>query len=87
MFDHTRSINPRKIDKIHRKTLEHSPYSPDLSPRDYHMFGPLEEELGNHHFDDDDDAIGYSGDQIHSLTMELKNFRFVGKNVWKQEII
>jgi len=26
--------------------LEHPPYSPDLSPCDYHMFGPLKEALG-----------------------------------------
>jgi histone-lysine N-methyltransferase SETMAR len=32
---------------------EHPPYSPDLSPCDYHMFGPLKEALRPQRFDDD----------------------------------
>lgn len=40
--------------KIRSETLEHSTYSPDVSPCDYHIFGPLKEELGVHHFDDDE---------------------------------
>ena len=47
-------LTQEKLDKIHWKTSEHPPYSPDLSPRDYHMFGPLREELGGRHFDGDD---------------------------------
>ena len=47
-------INPRKIGQnFLGKTLKHPPYSPDLSPYNYHMFGPLKGELGGHHFDDD----------------------------------
>jgi histone-lysine N-methyltransferase SETMAR len=33
--------------------LEHPPYSQDLSPCDYHMFGPFKEALGRQHFDND----------------------------------
>ena len=51
---HTVSLSREKLDEIHWKTLKHPPYSPDPSPREYHMFGPLKEELGGHHFDDDD---------------------------------
>ena len=51
---HTAALTQEKLDKIHQKTLEHPPYSPDLSLRDYNMFRPLEDELGGHHFDDDD---------------------------------
>ena len=50
---HTAALKREKLDEIHWKTLEHPPYSPDPSPRDYHMFGLLKEELGGHHFDDD----------------------------------
>ena len=36
-------------------TLPHPPYSPDLAPSDYHLFGPLKAELrGIYHQDDDD---------------------------------
>ena len=40
---HTTALIQVKLDKIHWKTQEHPPYSPDLSPRDYHMFGPIKE--------------------------------------------
>lgn len=33
--------------------LEHPAYSPDLSPCDYHLFGPLKEALGGQRFDSD----------------------------------
>jgi hypothetical protein len=33
--------------------LEHPLYSPELSPCDCHMFGPLKEALGGQRFDDD----------------------------------
>ena len=36
---HTAALTREKLDKIHRKTLEHPPYSPNLSLCDYHMFG------------------------------------------------
>jgi hypothetical protein len=31
-------------------TLPHLPYSPDLTPSDYHMFGPLKEAMGGKKF-------------------------------------
>ncbi|EFN74649.1 Histone-lysine N-methyltransferase SETMAR, partial [Camponotus floridanus] len=51
---HTAALTREKLNKIYWSTLEHPPYSPDLSPCDYHMFGPLKEELGGHRFDDDE---------------------------------
>ena len=51
---HTAALTREKLDKIHRKTLEHPPYSPDQSPRVYNMFESLKEELGGRHVDDDD---------------------------------
>jgi len=38
---------------------DHSPYSPDLSPSDYHLFLHLKKFLGGKRFDDDDlkDAV------------------------------
>ncbi|GBN44126.1 hypothetical protein AVEN_274998-1 [Araneus ventricosus] len=34
--------------------LQHPPYSPDLSPSDFHLFGPLKQHLGDKHFAYDD---------------------------------
>ena len=44
----TAALTREKLDEIRCKTLEHPLYGPDLSRRDYHVFGPLE-ELGGHH--------------------------------------
>ena len=34
--------------------LPHPPYSPDLAQSDFHLFGPLKEFLGGHHFSSDE---------------------------------
>jgi histone-lysine N-methyltransferase SETMAR len=36
--------------------MEHAPYSPDLAPSDYHVFGPLKKFLAGQRFISDDDA-------------------------------
>ena len=33
--------------------LPHTPYSPELAPSDFHLFGPMNVGLGGHHFPDD----------------------------------
>jgi len=64
-FDHKGRVlflqdNARAEYTAHRSTctlqqlgwevLPHSPYSPDLAPGDFHLFGPLKEFLGGQHF-------------------------------------
>ena len=36
------------------EVLQHPPYSPDLSPSDFHFFGPLKHHLSGERFPDDD---------------------------------
>jgi hypothetical protein len=36
------------------EALEHPPYSPDLAPSDFHLFGPLKHYLSAEHFPDDE---------------------------------
>ena len=38
------------------EVLPHPPYSPDLAPSDFHLFGPLKEFLGDQHFSTDDEV-------------------------------
>lgn len=38
------------------QVLKHPPYSPDLAPSDYHLFGPLKRGLAGKHFDCDDEV-------------------------------
>ena len=89
---HTAALTREKLDKIQWKTPEHPPYSPDLSSHDYHMYGPLKEELG-HHFDGDDDVKTFVRNGLRTRQDSffddgIKNFRFGAKNMWiKEEII
>ena len=39
---------------MHWKTLDHPPYSPVLSPCDFHMFRPLKAKLGGKQFETND---------------------------------
>ena len=36
------------------EVLQHPPYSQDLAPSDFHLFGPLKQHLSGKHFPDDD---------------------------------
>jgi len=36
------------------EVLQHPPCSPDLAPRDFHVFGPLKQHISGEHFPDDD---------------------------------
>ncbi|KAK9728956.1 hypothetical protein QE152_g16930 [Popillia japonica] len=55
MMGHAQLHKPKtNCTKLFDKRREYLPFSRDLSPSDYHMFGPVKEELGGHHFDDDE---------------------------------
>ena len=41
---------------IANKILPHPPYSPDLAPSDYHLFGPMKKMLGGLRFTSDLEA-------------------------------
>lgn len=51
---HTAAATQQKLVEMNWKTLDHPPYSPDLSPCDFHMFGPLKEALGGKRFETND---------------------------------
>ena len=43
---HSATLTQEKLAQMYWTALEHPPYSPDLSPCNYHMFAPLKEALG-----------------------------------------
>lgn len=51
---HTAAVTQAKLMEIYWETLEHPPYSPDLSPCDFHMFGPLKDALGGKRFENNE---------------------------------
>ena len=52
---HTSGQTRETIDSLGWTTLPHPPYSPDLAPSDYHLFGPLKRHLKGTYHDDDDE--------------------------------
>jgi histone-lysine N-methyltransferase SETMAR len=43
---HTALATQERIQQLQWELLEHPPYSPDLAPTDFHLFGPLKNHLG-----------------------------------------
>ena len=50
---HTAEVTRRKWKEMKWTLLDHPPYSPDLPPCDFHLFGPLKEILDDKRFQDD----------------------------------
>jgi histone-lysine N-methyltransferase SETMAR len=53
---HTTQATKERIQELQCELLEHPPYSPDLAPSDFHLFGTLKNHLGGKRFADDDDV-------------------------------
>ena len=50
---HTAARTMAKIEQLGWEVLVHPPYSPDLAPSDYHLFGPLKSHMRGNHFNTD----------------------------------
>jgi histone-lysine N-methyltransferase SETMAR len=53
-WPHTAHATVAKIKDLHFQCLPHPPYSPDLEPSDFHVFGALEGELSGRKFRSDE---------------------------------
>ena len=62
-----KALTEEKVAQLHWTALQHPPYGPDLSPCDYHMFGPLKGALGGQRFDD--------GEQVKNFVRNLLQTR------------
>jgi hypothetical protein len=51
--------------KLKWDVLPHPPYSPDLAPSDYHLFGPMKRILGGKRFWNNDEVIAAVQSWIH----------------------
>lgn len=56
---HTAALTRENLEQLGWEVLEHPPYSPDLSPCDFHVFAPLKEALGGQRFDSDAEVEAY----------------------------
>ena len=48
---HTARLTLEKIEKMGWEVLPHPPYSPDLAPSDYHLFGFVKNQMRSHHYE------------------------------------
>jgi histone-lysine N-methyltransferase SETMAR len=54
---HTSLRTREDITKLQWTVLSHPPYSPDLAPSDYHLFGHLKDAIRGKRFEDDEEVI------------------------------
>jgi histone-lysine N-methyltransferase SETMAR len=54
---HTSAHTVDTLQKLRFEVLKHPPYSPDLAPSDFHLFGPLKAAFGRGRFTSDEGAI------------------------------
>jgi hypothetical protein len=53
---HTARTTQGRIQAVQWELLEYPPYRPDLAPNDFHLFGLLNNHLGDKRFADDEKA-------------------------------
>ena len=53
---HTANLVRDKLQRFGWKTLQHPPYSPDLSPCDFHIFGDLKKDIRGRRFHSDEEV-------------------------------
>jgi len=88
---HTARTTVATITDLRFECLPHPPYSPDLAPSDFHMFGPLKEAMGGKKFHSDEEVRHAVHEWLRRLPKELflKEFmHFVSAgglalNVWE----
>jgi histone-lysine N-methyltransferase SETMAR len=54
---HTAALTMATLLKLKWDVLPHPPYSPDLAPSDYHLFGPIKRVLGSKRLRNNDEVI------------------------------
>jgi histone-lysine N-methyltransferase SETMAR len=68
---HTNRATKDRIQELQPELLEHPPYSPDLAPTDFHLFGLIKTHLGGKCFADDEEV----GTEVRKcLRQQSKNF-------------
>jgi transposase len=54
---HVSLLTTEAITKLSWTVLPHPPYSPDLAPSDYHLFGKLKDSIRGTKFEDDGSLV------------------------------
>jgi histone-lysine N-methyltransferase SETMAR len=87
-WPHTARSTVATIQDLSYDCLPHPPYSPDLVPVDFHVFGPLKEAMGSKSFRSDEDVQQAVHECLRSQPKDFfflevsMYFRSAGTLVW-----
>jgi hypothetical protein len=65
---HIARVTTYLINKFGWDTVTHPPYSPDMSPSDYHLFPELKKHLGGTHFRTEEELSSRRGGRVLRFT-------------------
>jgi len=68
---HTACSTVAKIQDLSFECFLHPPYSPDLAPSDFHVFGPLKQTMGGKSFRSDEEVQQAVHEWLHSQPKEF----------------
>jgi len=68
---HTACTTVATMTDMHFECLPHPPYSPDLAPSDFRMFGPLKEAMGGKKFHSDEEVRNAVHEWLRGLPKEF----------------
>ena len=68
---HTAARTLAKIEDLGWKLLTHPPYSPDLAPSDFYLFGPLKESMKGIHFQTDEEVKAAVSNWLRTQSTEF----------------
>jgi transposase len=68
---HTAKRSIARIEELHFKRLPHPPYSPDIAPCDFYLFGYLKEKLHGRTFFSDDEVISAVERVLKEIPIEV----------------
>ena len=87
---HTALLTLEKIENMGWEVLPHPPYSPDLAPSDYDLFGFVKNQMRGQHYETNEalqTAVRHVFGQLErsSTAREYSNFQNVEKNVYREK--
>jgi len=68
---HRTLATQKKLAYLGFQCLDHPPYSPDLTPSDYHLFPGLKKQLKSHHFSSDAEVIAAAETSLDGQTSDF----------------
>jgi len=85
---HNAKISVEALESIKAKRVEHPPYSPDLAPSDFFLFGVLKEKLSGSSFSSSEDLISKIRGKFAQLDKEMLHrvyFNWIERLEWVVE--